>query len=156
MDLRRLRAGEWLLTAASVALLVSLFLPWYSRSGHDVSGWGSFAVVDVVLAFVAVFALLAVAGAATQPTTAVSISLESLTVILGLVASVIALVEALGHDAAGGAFLGLAASLGIFATSLMAIRDERLSPPGRHTDMTGRPVPPPPEIEALPPPEGSA
>ncbi len=31
MDLRRLRAGEILLAASGVALLVSLFLPWY---GH--------------------------------------------------------------------------------------------------------------------------
>lgn len=29
MDLRRLRAGEWMLAAGSALLLVSLFIPWY-------------------------------------------------------------------------------------------------------------------------------
>jgi hypothetical protein len=162
MDPRSLRAGEGLLTAAGLALLVSLFLPWYSRSGHGVSGWESFAVIDIALALVAVFALTAVVATATQPTTAVSISLESLTVILGLVASVLALIRVLdvpglgrGYGTAVGAYIGLAGALGVFAAALIAIRDERLSPAGRHTDMTGRPVPPPPEIEAMPPPKGS-
>lgn len=151
MDLRRLRAGEWLVTAASLALLVSLFLHW--RSGT--SGWQAFAIVDVVLAVTALFGLFCVAAAATQPTVAVSISSQSVCVLVGLAATVIALVKALGDDVAGGAFLGLAGSLGIFIGSAIAIRDERLSPAGRHTDMTGKPVPPPPEIEAVPPPEGS-
>ena len=35
MDLRRLRAGEWLAAAAGVALVVSLFLPWYEIGGVD-------------------------------------------------------------------------------------------------------------------------
>ena len=35
MDLRRLRAGEWVAAASGVALLVSLFLPWYGGAGGD-------------------------------------------------------------------------------------------------------------------------
>jgi hypothetical protein len=160
MDLRRLRVGEWVLALSGVALLVSLFLPWYERGESGVSGWESFAVIDVLLAAVAAFALVAVVTAATQPTTALPISFESLTVIFGLVASVLALVRVLdvpdlgapGYGTAAGAYLGLAGSVGLAAGALVAIRDERLSPPGKTTDMTGRPVPPPPEIEAIPPP----
>jgi hypothetical protein len=160
MDLRRLRAGEWVLALSSAALLVSLFLPWYERGESSVSGWESFTVIDVLLVAVAVFALCAVVATATQPTTAVSISFESLSVLFGLVASVLALVRVLdvpdfggaGWSTAAGAYIGLAGAVGLSAGALVAIRDERLSPPGKHTDMTGRPSPPPPEIEAIPPP----
>jgi hypothetical protein len=39
----------------------------------------------------------------------------------------------------------------------VAMRDERLSPPGRPTDATGRPVPRAPEVEPLPaPPRGGS
>src|SRR3954454_25122650 len=152
MDVRRLRAGEWLLTVSAVALFVSLFLDW--RTGA--SGWEAFVVSDLLLAVAALFAVVSVVLAASQPTPAVSISAEALCVPVGLVAFVVALVKALGDDASGGAYLGWAAALGVFVTAIVAIRDERLSPAGRHTDMTGRPVSAPPEIETLSPPEGSA
>jgi hypothetical protein len=32
------------------------------------------------------------------------------------------------------------------------MRDERLSPPGGHTDLTGRPVAPPAELDPIAPP----
>ena len=158
MDLRRLRVGEWVLALSSAAVLVSLFLPWYERGDSSVSGWESFSVIDILLAAVAVFALGAVVAAAAQPTTALAISFESLSVIFGLVASVLALVRVLdvpdfggaGWGTAAGAYLGLAGSVGLASGALVAIRDERLSPAGKHTDMTGRPTPPPPEIEAVP------
>jgi hypothetical protein len=51
-----------------------------------------------------------------------------------------------------GLWLGLAAALGMVAGGAVAMRDERLSPAGRHTDLTGRPAPPPPEIEPIPAP----
>jgi CDP-diglyceride synthetase len=152
MDVRRLRAGELLLTVSAVALFGSLFLDW--RTGA--TGWQAFAVADVLLVLAALFALVCVVLAATQPTPAVSISAESLCVLVGLAASLVALVKALGGDVAGGAYVGLAAALGVFVMAIVAIRDERLSPAGRHTDMTGRPVSAPPEVEVLSPPEGSA
>src|SRR3954454_2795243 len=155
MDLRRLRVGEGVMALSGVALLVSLFLPWYERGGTSVSGWDSFTVIDVLLAAIAVFALPSVVAAATQPTTAVPISFESLSVLFGLVASVLTLIRVLdvpdfggaGWGPAAGAYVGLAGAVGVAAGALVAIRDERLSPPGKHTDQTGRPVPPPPEIE---------
>ena len=103
MDLRRLRVGEWVLALSSAALLVSLFLPWYERGDTTVSGWESFTIIDVLLAAVAIFALCAVVATATQPTTALSISFESLSVIFGLVASVLALVRVLDVPDFGGA-----------------------------------------------------
>jgi hypothetical protein len=35
----------------------------------------------------------------------------------------------------------------------MAMRDERLSKPGRPTDLSGRPIPAQPEVETLPAPD---
>ena len=55
MDLRRLRVGEWVAAASGVALLVSLFLPWYEPT---TSGWESLAAIDVLLALVAASGVL--------------------------------------------------------------------------------------------------
>ena len=46
-----------------------------------------------------------------------------------------------------GLWLGLIATLGIIAGGLVGMRDERRSPQGRHTDVTGVPVSSPREIE---------
>ena len=51
-----------------------------------------------------------------------------------------------------GLWLGLAGALGIVIGSLVAMRDERPSRPGRYTDLSGAPAPPPPEIETIPAP----
>ena len=45
--------------------------------------------------------------------------------------------------------MALAATLGIVIGGLIAMRDERLSPDGRHTDLTGVPVSAQREIETL-------
>jgi hypothetical protein len=153
MDLRRLRAGEWLLALSGAALIVSLFLNWYERGPTGLSGWEAFTVIDGILAVVGVIALVAVVLTASQPTPALSISLESLTVLFGLLATVLALIRVLdqpdlapGYDLAAGAFIGLAGAVGVFASALVAIRDERLDP---STDLTGRPVASQPEIEVV-------
>jgi hypothetical protein len=160
MDLRRLRAGEWLLALSGAALLVSLFLDWYHAGSSGVSGWEAFTVIDGILAVVAVIALAAVVLTATQPTPALSISLESLTVPFGLLAAVLALIRVLdqpdlppGYDLAAGAFIGLAGAVGVFASALIAMRDERLDP---STDATGRPVASQPEVELVTPPREGA
>jgi hypothetical protein len=153
MDLRRLRAGEWLLALSGAALFASLFLDWYASGPTGVSGWEAFTVIDGILAVVAVLALVAVVLTATQPTPALSISLESVTVLFGLLAAVLALIRVLdkpdlppGYDLAAGAFVGLAGAVGVFASALIAIRDERLEP---STDATGKPVSAQPEAELL-------
>jgi hypothetical protein len=153
MDLRRLRAGEWLLALSGAALLVSLFLDWYASGPSGVSGWEAFTVIDGILAVVAVIALAGVVLAATQPTPALSISVEALTVLFGLLAAVLALIRVLdkpdlppGYDLAVGAWVGLVGALGVFGAALIAIRDERLDP---STDATGKPVSAQPEAELL-------
>ena len=54
-------------------------------------------------------------------------------------------------------WIGLGAGVVLLAGCMIAMRDERLSAPGRLTDSTGVPVSEPPEIETLPaPPPGAA
>lgn len=77
-------------------------------------------------------------------------SLLTLGGVVVLVLVVIHLVD-LPSDASArdvGVWLALAASLAISAGGALAMRDERLSTEGRHVDLTGRPTPEPPEIEA--------
>ena len=50
MDLRRLRAGEWIVALSGVALLGSLFAPWYAGGR---TGWEALAANDVILALIA-------------------------------------------------------------------------------------------------------
>jgi hypothetical protein len=164
MDLRRLRAGEWVAAASGMVLLLALFLPWYTVDpGQSTTAWESFAILDIVLALIAVWAVALLLVTATQPVPAVPVALAALVAIAGFVATVLVLIRVLDlPDGAAGRewalWLGLAGSLGVLVGGLLATRDERLSPPGRHTDITGRPAPPPPEIEAIPAPrrEGPA
>jgi hypothetical protein len=59
-------------------------------------------------------------------------------------------------DRATGAWLGLAGVLGMSVGGLIAMRDERRSPAGRHTDLSGAPVDSPPEVETLRAPSAEA
>ena len=179
MDLRRLRTGEWIAAAAAVALLASLFLPWYERDAEiciavegfecprtdHVSGWEALSVIDIFLAVAAVLALVLWVVTTTQRTVAVAISLNAFMVPLAAAAFVLVVIRVIdqpdlqaGYGLAWGAVAATLASAGLLAGSWRALRDERRSPPGASTDITGRPAPPPPPVEPLPPPEpgGSA
>jgi peptidoglycan/LPS O-acetylase OafA/YrhL len=155
MDLRRLRAGEWIAAVSGVALLVSLFLPWYGPG--NVSGWESLAAIDVLLALVAAAGVLLLVVTAVQSVPAVPIAVSTLVVIAGLVGVLLVLFRVI--DTPDGTigrewalWLGLAGAAGIIVGAALAMRDERLSPPGGHTDLTGRPVAPPAELDPIAPP----
>jgi hypothetical protein len=160
MDLRRLRAGEWIAAACGVGLLVSLWLPWYSSaSGEDSkwSGWESLAALDVILALIAATAVGLLIVTATQRVPAVPVALSVFVTFAGLLGVLLVLFRVLGTPAGADGrewalWLALASSLGIVAGGLVAMRDERASPAGGHTDLSGRPAPPPPEIETFPAP----
>jgi hypothetical protein len=155
MDLRRLRVGEWIVGACGVLLLVALFLPWYGEPSS--TGWESFSVLDLILALLAIAAISVPVVAATHRVPALPLALESLTALFGLLGLLLVVIRVLNlpGEADGreiGLWLGLAATIGIFAGALVGMRDERRSPRGRHTDLTGVPVSSQPEIETLPAP----
>jgi hypothetical protein len=157
MDLRRLHAGDWIAAVSGLALLVSLFLPWYDAGSESMSAWEALAVTDVLLAIVAAVAVLLAVVTATQRVPAVPIALSAIVVPVGLVGLVLVVIRVLvlPGDADGRAWalwLGLAAAAGIVVGGLATMNDERLSKPGRPTDATGRPIPAHPEVERLPAP----
>jgi hypothetical protein len=162
MDLRRLRAGEVLLSVAGAALLAALFLPWYGSesTGGTLTGWEAFSVLDLVLVLAAAAALSVGVVTASQRVPAVPIALDALVKLVGLVALVLVALRAVflpdgaeGREA--GLWIALAGAAGIVVSGAVAMRDERLSPPERPTDVTGRPIPDRPVLEPRPAPPRS-
>lgn len=134
-------------------------------AGAEATGWQAFAVTDVALAVLAAFGVALLLVTATQRTVAVPIALSGLTALAGSVALLLAgarlLVEVSPDGAAGalvdttrraGSWLGVAAAAGLALGGWLAMRDERLSRPGKQTDATGRPGAPPHVPESLPAP----
>jgi hypothetical protein len=166
MDLRRLRAGEWIAALGGGLLLLSLFLAWYElpvpsvaapARSEAVTAWEAFAVNDVLLAIVAGAALSVVPVTAGHRVPAVPLALETLVAIAGKVALVLVLIRMVSRPdgATGlelGAWLGLLGAAVVVVGGWTAMRDERLSGEGTPTDLTGRPWSEPPPIETLPAP----
>lgn len=161
MDLRRLRAGEWIAAVCGLVLIVALFLPWYETGPFDVSAWEAFAVTDLVLFVSAAIGVSVLVITASQGTASVGVATQALAF---LVTAPVALATAIrvlnlpgNLDAAGAsrtafAWVGLLAAVGVAVGTLVAMRDERISAPGRPTDSTGVPIDGRPEIETLPAP----
>ena len=145
--------------ACGVLLLIALFLPWYGDP--SVTGWEAFTVLDLILVLLALAAISVPIVTATHRVPAVPLALESLTALFGLLGLVLVLIRVLNlpGDADGreiGLWLGLLATLGIFAGGVIGMRDERRSPAGRHTDLSGVTVASQPEIETVPAPRPEA
>jgi len=179
VDLRRLRPGEIIAGLSGLLLLISLFLPWYT---HDVAtsfagsldlesqnAFQALAVADLILLVIAFAAIGLPIVTAAEKTVAVPLTWASLLNLTSLVAIVLVLVHlgsspdpaqnvepevrrAVETGLAGGIYLALGATVGLFVGTLLAMRDERLSKRGRLTDTTGKPVASAPEPELLSPP----
>lgn len=153
MDLRRVRAGEWITSLAGLALLISLFLSWYDGA----SGWEALSLLDIVLALLALVALGMVPLTASQSVPAIPLAIQALLALVAkvaLIAVVIRVIAPPGDSAAreAGLWLGFASTAAVVIGAWVAMRDERLSPRDALTDLTGRPVAEAPEIETLPAP----
>jgi hypothetical protein len=122
--------GEWIAGASGLLLLVSLFLPWYSVAGQDLTAWQAMAVDDLLIAaaaLVAVGAAIVVATPRLAGFSVASMTLGSLPAIIALVLVTFRLVSpAPEADAslAVGAWLGLLAAVGVVAGCWVGARDE--------------------------------
>jgi hypothetical protein len=130
MDLRRVRAWDWLTGVAGLVLLVSLFLPWYSADGRSATGWESFTVIDVILALAALAGLALLIATATQRTAAIPQALASSIAPLLLVAAVLAVIRLLNVPGEAdtrevGMWIGTLAALGLFGFDAKSMRDKR-------------------------------
>jgi hypothetical protein len=165
MDLRRLRAGEWITAFSGVVLAASLFQPWYTHSSVDYNAWQAFAVVDLMLLVLALLAIGLLFLTASQPTAAVGIAADALLTLVAGAVAVVTFIRVLnipgslgpGVERATFAWVGFGAVVGVVVGGTLAMRDERLSRPGHRTDATGVPMAAEPEIETFPaPPPGAA
>jgi hypothetical protein len=139
----RLRTGEWLALAAAVALLVLLFLPWFDgRIGWTSLGWLMIALLVVCIAGVAWIAITTVDGVLTRilPALVITTSVAALTVLV-LVLRVVAFPPG---DTEIAAYLGILATVAVFAGAGVALADERTdAPESAFTPPAPRPAPPP-------------
>jgi hypothetical protein len=125
--MRRLRAGEVLAGLAGVVLVAS--------------GWSGPPVPAVLLCLAALPALALPVAQATARSPAVPVALGVLTSAAGIVAVPLALVRLLLRPGAG-AWLGLAAALGVLAGGWLSMRAE-LVPGEVPPRVPRRPAPPP-------------
>jgi hypothetical protein len=149
VDLRRLRAGEWLAAIAAIMLIVSLFLPWYEIAGAnaEVNGFEAMTIIDLALTALAVLAISLAVAQATQDSPTLPVAAGVLTVtfgILGIVLVLFRLVDQPDDDLTGlgiGAWLALAATVAITAGGWLSIANEHVRglPPDREPDL--RPAP---------------
>jgi hypothetical protein len=146
----RLRAGEWTAGAGAVALLVTLFLPWFGPA--DESGWSSLGWVTLAfcIAAIACSAWLAIANTTNRPV-AQAVAASVLTASVGTLGFVAVALRVLvfqpGPNALTtiryGAWLGLLAALILALGGWWAIKDERTdAPESAYTPPEPRPPPP--------------
>ena len=150
MDLRRLRAQEWIAAGCGLVLLVMLFVDWYKADSTPRSAWEAFAVLDVLLAVVALMALALATVTAAHRSQAVPLAIGALLVLIGAVATVwLAVRVASPPDAArrqAGLWIGMVACAGTTLAALASIRDDRFPPAvvaGSKAEIPTLPAPPP-------------
>jgi hypothetical protein len=156
----RLRPGDLLAGLAGVALLVSLFLTWYTvvlPTGNpdapalnlEVTGWEAFAVIDILLALAAAVGIAVAVVTALRRTPALPVALGVIAVLAGALATLLVVIRILNQpgpnefvEVAIGAWLGLAGAMGLVAGGWWATADERnRGVPAPRVEV--RPAPPP-------------
>jgi hypothetical protein len=131
MNPRWLRPGDALAAAGGALLLIALFLPWYDApGGARVTGWRAFAVLDVLLALLAVLGIAIAVAVMVRRTPALPIALAGVGCVagpLGVLLVLIRLLDAPGQlsGVAVGAWLGLLGAVGVAAGAWRSVADER-------------------------------
>jgi hypothetical protein len=143
--MRRLRPADAVAGAAGLALLISLFLPWYEidpaglrgttsavRAFGDVSptAWQAFTVADILLALAALVAIALPVVTAVASGPAKPVTFTVLTTLAGLPATLLAAWRLIDSPAGGltpryGAWIGLAAALAMLLGGWWSMKDER-------------------------------
>jgi hypothetical protein len=149
--MRRVRTGEIVAGVAGAVLLLSTFLEWYTVRGRaeGLTAWGAFSFVDVLVALVALLGIALAASQVIGRGPALPVALGVITTTLGLAATLLVLYRILNQPGpndvigvAAGAWIGLAASLGVFLGAWLSLSDERSRPVD--------PLPPVPERRPTP------
>ena len=156
MDLRRVRAWDWLTGLAGLVALVSLWLPWYGAGGLTANAWEVFTFVDLILALAGLAGIALVVVTATQRAARVAQIVAACALWIGLVAPILAVIRLISVPDAditltggsahitreAGAFIGTVAAIALTAFAWRARRDTSFAGPLR-THPTGETLPPP-------------
>ena len=149
--MRRVRIGEIVAGVAGVVLLLSLFLEWYTVRGRaeGLTAWSAFSFVDLLVCLVALLGIALAESQVVGRGPALPVAIGVITATLGLAATLLVLYRILNqpgpNDAIGvgaGAWVGLAACLGVFLGAWLSLSDDRARP--------ADPLPPVPERRPTP------
>ncbi len=149
--MRRVRTGEIVAGVAGVVLLLSLFLEWYTVRGRaeGLTAWSAFSFVDLLVCLVALLGIALAVSQVVGRGPALPVAIGVITTTLALAATLLVLYRIVNqpgpNDAIGvgaGAWVGLAACLGVFLGAWLSLSDERPRP--------ADPVPPVPERRPTP------
>jgi drug/metabolite transporter (DMT)-like permease len=148
VDLRRLRAGEWLAGVAGIALIVTLLLPWYEAPAGTVTGYEALSVIDILLTLLALLALALPVLQATQDGPSRPVGAAVLTVVLGGLGVLLVLFRLIDAPADGlevrpGAWAALVAVVAIVAGGWRSLAAEyvRGLPPDLEPELRATPAP---------------
>jgi hypothetical protein len=141
-DPSRLRRGELLAGACAVLLAVFLFgLHWYAgagRTGGSLTGWQGLTNVRWLLLVTILCALALFVLQATRRAPAIPVTMSMVVMLIGLLSVVVLGWRVLLSAPAGqqaGAYLALAATLGIAIGGSLSFRQEGISPRDAPTDI---------------------
>ena len=143
MQLRisHLRRGEIIAAVAATALIVVLFaVPWFGSA----TGWQSLPVVRWLILVTAVCGLLLALFQETRRAPALPVVMSVIVSALGLVTTIVLIIRlptSTGTPQVG-AYLGLAATLGILVGGGYSLRDEDGWQPGPEHHVETVPLPP--------------
>jgi hypothetical protein len=129
MDFRRVRVPEMLTLVGGVALLVSLFLPWYDYSSGQLNGWSALTGALVPLLITAVLGIYLFVITLTRSSPALPVAAGVWTTFWAMIGSVFALVHVLAlpggaHDRCYGLWIGFAATLLVLVGAWLSMRDD--------------------------------
>ena len=147
MNLRRLRAGEWLAGVAGGALIVALFLPWY-EAPQSLTGFEALTVIDILLTLVALLALALPVLQATQDAPNKPVGDAVLTVVLGGLSVLLVLFRLIdspidGATTAVGPWVALVATIALTVGAWRSLAAEyvRGLPPDLEPELRATPAP---------------
>ena len=132
MSLRRVRVGELLALVGAACVILSLLEPSYEAAGRSLDAWDTFGPAVVLLILAAGAALVLAAAALVERSPALPIAAGVWSVLLGLIATIAAVVRLLERPAhatslGAGPWLALAGAVAILLGAWQSLRDERTS-----------------------------
>jgi hypothetical protein len=169
VELSRLRTADLVAGIGGVALLVTLFLTWYSAGGSasfggreiqvslNLTAWEAFSITDVILALTALSGIGLAVLTASRRSPALPVAAGVITTTLGALATLLVFYRILNQPGPNeflevkfGAFLGFLSVLAVTVGGFRAIRDEEGEDAPVPTDVRPAPAPVSPSDPASP------